>query len=87
MRKQLQERKISINQHCFPFNGFLKFKFINSYCNCRGKVKLKRQNEILAGFTYKKYSNEINGQKIFKRNNGRKKFKFQQREVSSHKYT
>ena len=37
-------------------------------------------------FANKKYSNEINGQKIFKRNNGRKKFKFQQREVSSHSH-
>ena len=44
-------------------------------------MKLKRQNEILAGFTYEKYSNEINGQKIFKWSNGRKKFKFLQREV------
>ena len=30
-------------------------------------MKLKRQNEILAGFTYKKYSNEINGQKNLKK--------------------
>ena len=36
-------------------------------------------------FAYEKYSNENNGQKIFKWNNGRKKFKFQQREVDSRK--